>query len=631
MLDLARRCCLLKTENRGQALVNILLLAILFVGAVSLASQSWIGQMSLTQKAAAVAGARRLAESAAQVAIARILKNPDDQLDLVELEIPTYQGGSGQLTCNTQKAKDLNIALSVNNLKGASSRPGANGTVAPETANLVATGRLRGSVVKIEVVLNVPAFPYVVASSVPIHSIDGLQIFGLKSPESLKNGFGGIAPDDKVPGHIATNAANPSAGLASLRLLGTSSRIEGDAQSFGQIKVDPGVTVKGELRPGSEMVPMPAIDVTKFDPASNPGNNAIAASSLHQPKLGGFNRSKNLTVSGGLELDSGVLYVEGKLVVHGGLSGKGAILATGGVEIHGGGSLSGDNQAAIISKGPISIEGAPDRQSEFRGLVYTEGNLNCKYTNIVGAVVVNNPDPTGTATLEQVALAQQDQLARTELTVVSSSQSQAPPPSSGGGSTVAVGNSVSQPMDLNGLQLPSSWLSKLTPPRTSFLANPSSSPLYVSNQSDPNYGRFQAPATLPPDPIGLAAPAALKFDGPTPKYYNFSNAIELRSELLSLIQDVQAQDPSYSPADPNALVDSVVSAYQQNVVSDLSWGITSLNGTLDPSSDPSDPSGGGQQGDPSTTPVSSSSTWTLDLSQFLKLSDRIRVLSWRQL
>ncbi len=585
-----------RSRPRGQALVNLLLISVLFVGIIFLASGNWIAQLGFSNRSAALSGARRLAEANLQLAIARLIKNPEDALTSVQLTLPSYPGGDSFLSCDSAEAAKKGVPHSVNNLKGANSKPSWSGaTVATETANLVATANYRGATVKMEAVLNVPAFPYVVCSSVPIKSMDGLQIFGVASPEALKDGFGSIPEDQKVPGHLASNAKDPSGGK-SIELLGTNSKIQGDVQSHGAIQKAEGVVVTGELRPSSDMVQMPTLNVQDLITNASSETSEIAGKDLNNLKLSGFNKCKDLTVTGGLQLESGVLYVDGKLKVQGGLSGTGAIIATGGVEINGGGSLTGDNQAAIIAKGPVTIEGTESQTSEFRGLVYTEGNLSCRYTNVAGSVLVNNPDPTGSANLEKVALAQDSSASKLELSVTTKTPAQ-PDAYVPFWSLAAAGMPQLAVLEAGGAM-------KF---KQSAFVNPNYDPKVPGSQP------FAVPNPLPVDTFELLQEGQIFFwqkadptKGDNKIFHNFD---ELQYALKALCE---AKD--FAPADLNQIVQDTAYGAASEILSKAQAYVDQLNKK------------GGPVGGTSTT-----TTWKFDLSQFFKLSDKIRVLSWRQI
>jgi cytoskeletal protein CcmA (bactofilin family) len=585
-----------RSSHRGQALLNILLITVLFVGVVFLASGNWIAQLGFSQRSSAISGARRLAEATLQLAVARLIKNPDDALASVQLSLPSYPGGESFLSCDADAAAKKGVPHSVNNLKGANSKPSWSGaTVSSETANLVATASYRGATIKMEAILNVPAFPYVVCSSVPIKSVDGLQIFGVASPEALKDGFASIPEDQKVPGHLASNAKDPSGGK-SIELLGTTSKIQGDVQSHGDLEIGEGVVITGERRPRSEMVQMPVLDVQTLMADANSQTSEIGGADLNSPKLTGFNKCKDLSITGGLQLESGVLYVDGKLKVQGGLSGTGAIIATGGVEISGGGSLTGDNQAAIIAKGPVTIEGSAMQTSEFRGMVYTEGNLSCKYTNIAGSVLVNNPDPTGTANLEKVAMAQDSSASKLELSVTTTAPATAD------------------------AYVPFWSLANAGMGQTQIHEASGAMKFNKSAFANPNYDKniegslpYKVPSPLPADPFALLQEGQIFYWQKADPSKGENKIFHTKGDLQYCLRCL-CEATSFAPPNLDQIIEDTANGTASEILNKAQAYVDGLNKT------------GVPIGGSSTT-----TTWKFDLSQFFKLSDKIRVVSWRQI
>ncbi|MFN8605962.1 MAG: hypothetical protein U0931_00410 [Vulcanimicrobiota bacterium] len=436
--------------KRGSSLAGVLVLSVTAVGLLFVVSGNWILQNGLASRPLASDGARRLAESAVHSAVARLQQKPalsTAELPGVNITLPAYDGGVGLLALEPGRSRTWDVPLSVNNLAGDKGVSGWGDTVvAKETANLVAVGRFHGAEYRCEVVLYVPAFPYVVASDVPLKAVGGLSVFGLKQLNALSAGFAAIPEEMKRPGHISTNASDHN-GEPSLQLLG-STHIEGDAQSHGTVVTADAHTVKGEIRNFANTQPLPTIDIKKLDTAGKPGMSQLTSSTMDSPTLSGFNRSRNLTVSGGLKLDNSVIYVDGNLTIRGGVRGVGAIIASGNVTIEGGSALSGDNQTAILAHGSVTLRGTAGERSEFRGMVYSEGNLDCKYANIAGPIVVNNPDPDGQVTMQEVALAEVSQLASQSVDVVVPAQAAAQGPADV--NAVLDQNNPNLPRDANG-------------------------------------------------------------------------------------------------------------------------------------------------------------------------------------
>lgn len=392
---------LLRKSQTG-SIANALLIFMLVFGMLVVSAGTSMFQLRLSNQEEGLEGARALAEATAQVMVARLIK--DQSLDAnskldganfeMRLTLPgTYPGGEGLLTLNSGRATALGIPLSYNNLTNTNGIPGRNGlTVEKETANLVAVGRYRNREYKLEVVLNVPKFPYVVSSTVPLEGVN-MTVFGVNDPSVLVSGFN-VPEDKKDNGHVATN----DPGADSLTLKGTS-KVKGDAQSRGTVKRDSTVSISGEVREQADAAPVPSIDINTFDPELRTGASytTLGSSIAGGSPVTGFNKAPNdLTVNGTLDLNGGVVFVEGNATITGGIKGNGILAATGNIDISGGGgaSFTGANGAALVSGGDLALSGSSLGKQDFRGLVYTEGNLKTNNVNIAGSVAINNTSGT---------------------------------------------------------------------------------------------------------------------------------------------------------------------------------------------------------------------------------------------
>ncbi|MCA9793434.1 MAG: hypothetical protein KC910_16605 [Candidatus Eremiobacteraeota bacterium] len=622
------------------------MILVLVVGVLVVASAATLFQLGLTHQDNARDGARRLAESAVQTAIARLLQDPtldETTLPSLEVSLPSYPGATGAVALEAGEATRLGVPLSVNNLNGGGDRPGWGSTVVrAQTANLVGVGRYRGREHKIEVILHIPKFPYVVSSSVPIHG-DKLHVFGVSNPAALSGGFSGVPPDQREPGHIVTNA--PDQTNPSLELVGSSTVIEGDAQSRGTVDVAPEATVNGEQRSMADLVPMPQIDVTTLDTASRAGVSVISTGSLGATTLSGFHRrSGDLAVSGGLALDGGVVYVDGAVTIDGGLSGTGAVIATGPVTVRGGGALTGSSGTAVVAKGAITLEGTSSTQeADFRGLLYTEGNLLARYTNVAGSVVVNNPDPAGNVTLEESTLVESAEIGSISVPV----STMVPGPAGGltplpatlhanlisGGDPYGYGVApVLQAVGSTGSTAPVLFTANMNGPREDYSTPPPGYPVtHPPTTAEPWY-EIGVPSPMPADPISLgsipinnpksAGPAhTVAPDGRGGQNVFvgvFTDRASARAALVSVATD-------WGSANAAAATDAFLDAAAQYVVDTAPEFVNTWNAN-------SRALGQAAVSSTGTGPlVPMIVLWQLDLSQFYNMADRIRILSWRDL
>ena len=624
------------TRTRGQALLSLLLLSPLMLMVLLIASAGWLFQSNLQSRLSGGDGARHLAESAVSLAVARLLHDPElpaEQLEDIDLSLASYPGGTGRLSFKPLQAQAWGIPQSLNNLSGRTAQSGwASVVVEPESANLVAVGRFRGVEERLEVVLHAPRFPYVVCSSVPVLANNGLRVFGVSSLQALADGYSAVNEEQKVAGHVVTNAED-APDTPALQLLGAGTEIEGDAQARGEVILGGGAVVRGEARSHSDSVPLPELEIADFDVADRPGMTALSVETLDAPQLAGFNRrTGNLEIHDGLTLEGGVLFVQGDLTVRGGVRGTGALIVTGAVRIEGGSALTTDHQAAILAGGPVTLQGTPEQRCDFRGLVYTEGDLNCQHANIAGAVVVNNPDPQGRARLEEVTLVECAELASLDFEVL---QQVVVP---GGSST---STSSAEP-NVSSLFLETGFVDLGT---LGSLAN-AGQPGSVGVR--PDEARFatgdpENPYRVPEgDPLAAVSGlivAQAPSGASTDQYHSFSSTEELRQAMRTAATSI----PSYASLSDSekqevlAAVDAAVEASVERVRDQLeiwaeemrvrdAW-LRSQGQTPDPPSSQPQVVQTTSTGDVVTTSLAE---WKLDYSQFLKLADRVRILAWRK-
>lgn len=360
--------------------------------------------------------ARNLAESAVSRAIERILGDPSFGTSRhADYARPVMVEGGGDdrglLAFDPSAASRASIPLSMNRLGeedgvvGWGDRP-----VPPDSIYLVGVGRSGGVERKLEVLLYVPPFPYVVASSGSVASRGGLRVAAVDDPRLLAGGFDGLPPEAIMPGHVSSN----SAGVEAVHLMGKS-LITGDVLASGGIVLDRLAVVRGAVRPGADPVELPVIDVRRLDPAAQGRTDCQTLTSLQGgSRLTGFARAPGrLTVDGDLVMDGAILYVGEALVVNGGLKGKGLLAVNGPVTVRGGTSLAAENQAALVAAGNVGLYGNDRSGSSFQGLVYAEGTFQASQITLAGTFIANGR--SASISLQDTDLVQLGDYTRIEL------------------------------------------------------------------------------------------------------------------------------------------------------------------------------------------------------------------------
>lgn len=609
--------------KRGSSLINVLFLSMALFGLLFATSSTWLFQLGLSSQSSAQEGSRRLAEATVQTAVARLLKQNDTQLPDLTINLPAYAGGEGRLSTDASLAQSLGIPNSANNLTGSigASASARNGAVAvpPERACLVGVGRYRGQEVRLEVMLHVPEFPYVLGSSVPLQG-DNLNVFAVASQADLANGVAGVPEDKKEPGHLVTNAPDPT-GLAALRLGGLTT-IEGDAQSRGTITTEANVQVKGERRPQAEPVPLPDINFATLDPIARTEKTDITTGTLNNPpQFEGFYRAgSSLTISGGLDLNGAVIYVDGSVTVDGGIRGKGALIATHDVTVRGPSQFTGDQQAGIVAGGNVQLQGVPN--AEFHGLIYTEGNLDVRNIQVAGSVVVNNPNQAGSSQFSDTELVQTPGSGRLSFPITSTVPGT--PPGLGAVSDFGYHAYAWGPaFDVNSGQ---QWMDIKMKWDPMNYANPDPSLFKITH---PRSAAEPWVEIGPPDtpPADMIAYGKMRIGVCEPGNGALSPGQSWQEERTraSASGAMLGRANAFAGGVDQGMVDSFLDGAEQKVRDLLPEYIRVFN---------ENSRSMGQRGitvNPGTPGYTRTEDWTLDLSTFYNLSDRIRILSWRNI
>jgi len=300
-----------------------------------------------------------------------------------------HDGGTGYLTFEQQNTEGL--VASVNNLRFPGATEAPDGRSVPAfTARLVGEGRVGGCTQRVEALLKIPALP-ALASDGRVNCTGQVLVAAVERYED-------VAPlvlnhdAARLPADLAANAS----GSDSVSL-GPGSLITGDVQAVGKVKLaDESSRILGELHTGGDPVPLPVIELSKFDPVldGRPYTKFDWAPDSNPTFSGRLRRTGELTITGDLTLDCGFLYVEGDVQVEGSIRGRGAIVTTGKLTVGNGAVLDANNSLALLASGDLTISGLDRKASFIQGVVYSEGTVNLNHVTIVGATVCRNPSAT---------------------------------------------------------------------------------------------------------------------------------------------------------------------------------------------------------------------------------------------
>jgi cytoskeletal protein CcmA (bactofilin family) len=339
--------------------------------------------------------AQNLAESALAEAAARVLSDPLFGTKRVKDAAVIVEGqrGVGRVTFNQTEARDWGMAYSTNNLEGSNPIVGfdLDRPVPKAAMQLVGQATVGGVTRTVETVIYIPPFPYAIASAGPFRSTGKLEVGAVGSIASVDS-LSELDASNLLAAHLASNGTGKQA-----LVLGPDSHITGDVRAAGEVALDPGAQVAGEVRANTDPVQIPKENVRTYDPEllGKPNIQKILGDSLVQPALNGFaKRVGNLFVSNGLKLDNGVLFVDGDVTINGGIQGSGALFVTRNLSVNGSSAMSTDNTVAVMAGGNVSLIGNGTGNSAFQGLLYTEGSFKAKQISLMGVFIQNNPNET---------------------------------------------------------------------------------------------------------------------------------------------------------------------------------------------------------------------------------------------
>lgn len=374
-------------RNRGNALLTTLVwIALIMCLAFGLAglTVSHLGTVSYEDNRQL---ARVLARSVVSTAIARVMYDTDFGKADTPSGLLTVRQENGTAYLSFEE-NDKGIPRSTNNFGETLAAEGSEGrSVPPQSARLVGVARVGAVTQRVECLLAVPAFPYAIAASGTVEARGGLVIGALK--ELVKGPIPAGTTFD--PADLLANGTG-----AQSVFLGQNTKISGDVRAGGTIVLDPvapanSIQVQGQLKSNSPAEKIPDIDLAHYDPIVNGSEYTRLERAEYGPgptKMGGIARRQgNLTVTQGLYLDGGTLFVDGNLTVHGGLTGKGILAVDGNVTLDGQTSFDATSGVALLASHNLNVSGSSPEGSYFQGLLYTEGAFTADKLTLIGCLV----------------------------------------------------------------------------------------------------------------------------------------------------------------------------------------------------------------------------------------------------
>ena len=367
----------------GGTLLAVTILSLLVFTVANLS----VSHLHLLNRSAAAQTASNAARSAVSAAISEILKNNDFGKTRAQEHIIRFQGSDARalLTFSKDLAAAESQDYSTNNLLESQSVSGAMGTfVAPGDVHLIAVGHSHGVSRRVEAVLHVPDFPWAVGSGGRIDTRD--VVVGALPP--------GVWPPPSDPAQLlpADMIANNDSDQAIV--LAGDSDVLGNLQTPGKVELRGG-QVRGTVMAPSAPVKLPTIDIASYDPiVTNTKHFELEDTSGPQNIVGCARASaplgESVTFDHPLELNNACLYVQGDLKLPFGVKGKGTLIVTGDIEIAGSGiDLEGLTSISVASGGHVRLRGGSNG-SFLRGFFFAEKGLDVRALTLVGSLLTGN-------------------------------------------------------------------------------------------------------------------------------------------------------------------------------------------------------------------------------------------------
>ena len=389
-------------NKRGVSLASILLCLAVLVAALFLTVSASLSHLSLVGSLAQREHAQNLAESPLSQAMAQAIQSDFEfgsrSTDRVQVSFPGLADAEGIVTFDRGEFSE---GFSSYNLNSDASTVGAGGTsLPPESIHMVARGRVGSTERWVECIFHRPPYPDGLVASGSVEA-EGLQLSGVKQTDDYAGGDPlSINPEALIKANLFANGQGAGSDPA-VHLKGDCD-IRGSVGSPGDILVDAGNLVRGEVLPFSEPRPIPSLDIR-----SRMSTLQINSVPVRLPTLdeNWFSHSPgSLTVNGDLDLNGSALTVAGNLTVTGSIKGVGIILVDGSVEIlDGGSSVTSTDQVAVAATGDITLSASDKESNYFQGLLYSEGDVKASDITVVGTVVSNGKNGRqGNVELENV-------------------------------------------------------------------------------------------------------------------------------------------------------------------------------------------------------------------------------------
>ena len=393
-------------KKRGVSLVVVLVvstIAFLTLGGVW---QIELYQVTQSRVRNGQTVAQNLTDGAVSMAIAKLKKDPkfgaDPGTPLLSLDTAAVTDFETEaFVCFDPKDPKLKSfknpqrLVSVNNLSKDTSVEGPDGfPVEAGQALLIGVAKVGENYYASNVRVNYPTFPYALATAGAFQSFGALTVGGFSEGSDLAH----LDFSKMKAGGLLANSDQQNA----ISLSGVAT-IAGDAKTQGTADVS-GAKIEwldgGKLETKAASEEIPKIALAAYDVEARPEHQTLTPADFRATNVGkplvlsGLARSSgNQVLTGGLVLNSAVLFHDGDLVIdYGGITGSGALFVTGKLEVRGQNELATTALCAIVAKQGLTLKGNGIARSSIHGLIYSEGPIAVQDVTVIGTLINGKSD-----------------------------------------------------------------------------------------------------------------------------------------------------------------------------------------------------------------------------------------------
>ena len=393
-------------KKRGVSLVVVLVvstIAFLTLGGVW---QIELYQVTQSRVRNGQTVAQNLTDGAVSMAIAKLKKDPKfgadpgtPPLSLDTAAVTDFE--TEAFVCFDPKDPKLKSfknpqrLVSVNNLAKDTSVEGPDGfPVEAGQALLIGVAKVGENYYASNVRVNYPTFPYALATAGAFQSFGALTVGGFSEGSDLAHlDFSKL----KAGGLLANSDQQNAISLSGVATIAGDAKTQGTADVSGA-KIEWLDGGKLETKAASEEIPK--IALTAYDVAARPEHQTLTPADFRATNVGkplvlsGLARSSgNQVLTGGLVLNSAVLFHDGDLVIdYGGITGSGALFVTGKLEVRGQNELATTALCAIVAKQGLTLKGNGIARSSIHGLIYSEGPIAVQDVTVIGTLINGKSD-----------------------------------------------------------------------------------------------------------------------------------------------------------------------------------------------------------------------------------------------